>query len=327
MSIELVYAVILNWNRRDDTLACLASLLAMEPPVFKAILVDNGSSDGTPGAVAERFPQVNVIVNDKNLGFAGGMNTGIEAALQAGAAWVLILNNDTLLAPDMLGALLGVARQDPAIGIVAPKIYYAQPVDRIWYAGAMRRRWYPGFAFPGYGQKDHPRYDRRRDVDYATGCGMLVRAAVLRRVGLFDQATFFMYHEDLDLSERVQRAGYRIVYAPRARMWHKESASTAPLSPEKWYYLARYVVPFFQRYYRWPRLAAGLYAAYVIGRELVKGRLGVIRPFVRGTYDGLIGSSTQSSPALSSSQLEGSWDRDHNQATWYDEEDQLAEES
>jgi hypothetical protein len=290
MNTEPVYAVILNWNRREDTLACLASLWAMEPPVSRAVLVDNASTDGTPGAVAGQFPQVDVIVNDQNLGFAGGMNVGIEAALRAGAAWVLILNNDTRLAPDMLGALLAVARHDPAIGIVAPKIYYAQPPDRIWYAGAMRRRWYPGFAFPGYGKRDHPRYDRRRDVDYATGCGMLIRASVLRRVGLFDQATFFMYHEDLDLSERVRRAGYRIVYAPGARMWHQESASTAPLSPQKWYYLARYIVPFFQRSYRWPRLAAGLYAAYVAGRELIKGRPGIIRPFLRGTYDGLRGA-------------------------------------
>jgi GT2 family glycosyltransferase len=287
MSTEPVYAVTLNWNRREDTLSCLASMRAMEPAPSTMILVDNASTDGTPRAVEARFPDVSVIVNGTNLGFAGGMNVGLRAALAAGAWAILVVNNDTTLAPDLLGVLLGALQEEEQIGIVAPKIYYAEPPDHIWYAGAMRRRWFPGFSFPGYGKPDSLRYSARRDVDYVTGCGFLARASVLRQVGIFDDASFFMYHEDLDLSERVRRAGYRIVYVPEARMWHKESASTAPLSAEKWYYLARYVVPFYRRYYRWPVVSLGLYAIYVILRECLKGHRQVVRPFFRGILDGV----------------------------------------
>lgn len=287
MSIDSVYVVILNWNRCQDTLDCLKSVLAMQPKAARVILVDNASSDGTPQTVAERFPQVRLLLNQTNLGFAGGMNVGIRAALEAGAEYLLLLNNDTVVAPDLLGRLLAVAAESDQVGIVAPKIYFAEPSDRIWFAGAMRRRWFPGFSFPGYGQPDAPRYNQRREVDYATGCGMLVPSRILHEIGLFDECTFFMYHEDLDLSERVRRAGYRIVYEPQARMWHRESASTAPLSPVKWYYMARYIVPFFRRYYRWPLAATLLYTAYVILREMWKHRPELVVPYLRGISDGL----------------------------------------
>jgi len=287
MSTEPVHVVTLNWNRKKDTLACLDSVLAMEPPPSEVILVDNGSSDGTPRAVAESFPQVRVLVNEENLGFAGGMNVGLRAALDAGASFILILNNDTLVAPDLLQRLVETAREDERIAMTAPKIYYADSPEQIWYAGAMRRRWLPGFSFPGYGKEDAPRYSRRRDVDFATGCGLLVRAEALRNAGLFDETHFFMYHEDLDLSERIRRSGYRIVYVPQARMWHKESASTDPMSPHKWYYLARYIVPFFRRYYRWPVPALAMYTLYVVARELLKGHPGVIPAFLKGMRDGL----------------------------------------
>jgi GT2 family glycosyltransferase len=286
MSTDLIHAVTLNWNRKQDTLDCLASVLAMEPRPTEVILVDNGSSDGTPRAVAEHFPQVRVIANEKNLGFAGGINVGLRAALDAGAAYILMLNNDTLVSQDLLDLLVTTAEEDQRIGIVTPKILYTDPPDRIWYAGGKRRRWWPGFSFPGYGKRDAARYSRRRDVELATGCGLLVRAAALRKVGLFDEASFFMYHEDLDLSERIRRAGYRIVYEPQARMWHKESASTTPLSPQKWYYLARYIVPYFERYYRWPMPSLALYALYVTLRELLKGHARVIPAFWKGIFDG-----------------------------------------
>ena len=309
MSADATFAVTLSWNHLDNTLACLASIAHLAPAPAHTILVDNGSTDGTPQAVADRFPRVEIRVNDRNLGFAAGMNVGLQAALAAGADFVLMLNNDTLVAPNLLGVLLATAAADPRIGLVTPKIYYADPLrsaplrsatgcrantgcqanppDRLWYAGAMRRRWLPGIAFPGYGRPDALRYDRVRDVDYVTGCGLLARSATLRDVGCFDSATFFMYHEDLDLSERVRRAGYRIVYQPQARMWHKESASTAPLSPEKWYYLAKYIVPFYRRYYRRPGPALALYTLWVAARETAKGHIRVIPSFLRGIRDGV----------------------------------------
>lgn len=293
MKPERVWAVTLSWNRKADTLACLESLLSMDPPADGIILVDNASTDGTPQAVASLFPSVKVLVNDENLGFAGGMNVGLRAAMASGAFYVFLLNNDTWVAPDILAQLLSVASESDTIGAVAPKIYYAEPPDQIWYAGAWRRRWFPSFSFPGYGKPDADRYSQRRDVDFATGCGLLLRGDLFDHVGLFDDATYFMYHEDLDLSERIRQKGYRIVYAPQARMWHKESASTAPLAPDKWYHLARSIVPFFRRYSRCPMVTVLLYALYVIVRECLKGHPQVIAPLVRGTYDGLRAQGTR----------------------------------
>ncbi|HSJ55658.1 MAG TPA: glycosyltransferase family 2 protein [Anaerolineae bacterium] len=287
MISEATCAVILNWNRREETLACLASVTCMVPAPGRIILVDNASTDGSVEAVAAAYPGVDVVRNEANLGFAGGMNVGLRAALEGGASYILALNNDTLVSPHLLARLTDGFSGTPNAGMVVPKIYYADPPDRIWYAGAMRRRWFPGFDFPGYGKRDAPRYNRPRQVDYATGCGLLVRASVLETVGLLDETTFFMYHEDLDLSERVRRAGYRIVFKPDARMWHVESASTAPDAPVKWYYLSRYIVPFFRRYYRLPAVSLTLYTLYVVVRELLKGKPRHVAPFLHGIRDGL----------------------------------------
>jgi hypothetical protein len=137
----------------------------------------------------------------------------------------------------------------------------------------------------GFGQKDGPAYDVQREVDFATGCAMLVKREVFERVGLFDPA-FFMYHEDYDFSARVRRGGYRIVYVPQAVVWHKVSASTGEESPLKWYYLGKYIAPFYFKHCRLPRLSLALFALWVLARETVKGNARHLGAYVRGLRDG-----------------------------------------
>ncbi len=278
--LPLVYVVILNWNRREDTLNCLHAVLSMDYAPMHVLLVDNASSDGTVEAVRQAFPQVEVLVNPQNLGFAGGMNQGLGVAVQRAAPYVLLLNNDTVVEEDMLRRLVETAGGDSRIGIVSPYIYYPGR-KRVWFAGAYRRRFWPGIRMPGYGLKDRPRYHRRRYTDYVTGCAMLLRSETVRQVGFFE-TDYFMYHEDLDLCERVRRAGWRIVLEPTAVMEHIGSASTGERSPEKWFYLARCIVPFYQRYYRWPRLSLAFYVAWVVLRETVKGNVAVLPAYLRG---------------------------------------------
>lgn len=279
-----VCVVVLNWNRRDDTLACLDSVLAMSYPAMDVLLVDNASTDGTVEAVRQAFPRVEVRVNPTNLGFAAGVNEGLRVALQGQAGYILLLNNDTLVAPDMLERLVRAAENDPTIGIVSPLIYYPGRT-KVWFAGAYRRRFWPGISTPGYGFRDRARHHRWRDIDYATGCAMLLRPQLLREIGLFDP-TYFMYHDDLDLCERARRAGWRIVLEPSAQMEHHSAASTGERSPEKWFFLGRYIVPFYRRYYRWPRLSLVLYAGWVCLREVLKGNWKVVRHFLRGVVGG-----------------------------------------
>ncbi len=290
----LIYVVIVNWNRADDTIECLKSLAGSDYSSYRSLVVDNGSTDGSPDAIRAAFPSPpsvppnfrgEVIANEDNLGFARASNIGIEHALQQGADYVLLLNNDTLVDKRLLTELVAVGESDPQIGMLVPKIYYHGEEGRLWSGGAQWRRFPPRVTIIGFGREDGPAYSVQREVDYATGCAMLVKREVFERVGMFDPA-FFMYHEDYDFSARVRRGGYRIVYVPQAVMWHKGSASTGERSPLKWYYLGKYIAPFYLKNCRPPRLSLALFVLWVLARETVKGNARYLGSYLRGLRDG-----------------------------------------
>ena len=221
-----VATVVLSWNGRDDTLACLESLSRMDWPCHSAIVVDNGSQDGTPEAVREAHPDATVIATGRNLGFAEGNNVGLRAALDAGADYVLVLNNDTVVAPDLLRELVGEAERRPDAGAICPLIYYLDPPDRIWYAGARfdARRGHNG-RHTGYGERDVGQYDRVREIGRATGAAMLVRREVIEEVGFLD-GELFLQVEDVEWSLRMRGAGWRVFFAPSGKVWHRVSVCT-----------------------------------------------------------------------------------------------------
>ena len=231
-----VAVVLVSLNGRDYTLDCLRSLQETETPEVRTILVDNGSTDGTADAVEAAFPEVQVLRQVTNTGFAEGNNIGIRAALEAGADWVLILNNDTTIAPDTIARMIEVATASPDIGVVCPLILYADPPDRIWYAGRDfdPRRGYHGSPW-GLGDTDTGQYAGVNDVDTATGCAMLMPAAALERVGLMDPA-LFLYLEDIDWCLRFREAGYRVVVAGDARVWHAVSSAGGGENNDSVYY-------------------------------------------------------------------------------------------
>ncbi|HXV12659.1 MAG TPA: glycosyltransferase family 2 protein [Candidatus Krumholzibacteria bacterium] len=220
-----VVVVVLTWNGRALTMDCLRSLEAVATPNVRVMVVDNASTDGTAAAIRERYGErVEVVENASNLGYAGGNNVGIRRALDQGARFVLLLNNDTTVAPDFVDQLLG-ATLDPAIGIAAPKIYFAEPPDRIWYAGGEISLWRGAARHAGIREHDRGQHDTARDVDYASGCALLARREVFERVGLLDES-YRAYFEDADLCLRAARAGFRVRYVPTAQVWHRISAST-----------------------------------------------------------------------------------------------------
>jgi len=222
-----VWVVILNWNGLADTLACLESLAACDVAGAKLqlLVIDNASASNPSEAITTRFPAVEVVCSSRNLGFAGGCNLGIERALQAGADYVLLLNNDTVVAPDFLAQLLAYAQQNPRAGIVAPLICEADRPEYVQSRG--------GRVLLALGQAYHCDSGQLRShvsaipssVGYASGCCMLIPAHMLRATGGFAEL-FFAYFEDVDLSLRVQRLGYETVCVPTSVIWHKESAST-----------------------------------------------------------------------------------------------------
>lgn len=214
-----VAILVLCYNGSSDTLACLASLRQLDYPQADVIVLDNASQDGTPAKVRAAFPEVVVIENGANLGFAAGNNVGLRYALAQGYAYVLLLNNDTEVAPDFLSLLVAAAEAEPQVGALGPMIYYYDAPTRIWSAGG-QIDWQRGLCRMVGEEEDTGQYTQPREVDFVTGCALLMRRSALERAGLLDER-FFMYFEESEWCVRVNRAGMQIRFIPQARVWHK----------------------------------------------------------------------------------------------------------
>ncbi|MDQ7063500.1 MAG: glycosyltransferase family 2 protein [candidate division KSB1 bacterium] len=251
-----VFILLVNWNGKADTLACLESLQQVNYANKTIVVVDNGSSDGSVEAIRRRFPEVRLIRNEHNERFARANNQSMQLALQEGADYVLLLNNDTLVDAEFLRHLVNRAESDPAIGMVGGKIYYAEPADRLWFVGGGVDLWRGRIWHHGLRQEDRGQFDQPRDVDYITGCCVLVRRACIETIGLLDES-YYIYGEDVDWSFRARQAGFRLVYEPKAKIWHKISSSSGgPRTPEgltgfKVFHKVRSMLKFFWKHARW----------------------------------------------------------------------------
>jgi GT2 family glycosyltransferase len=221
-----VGAVVVSWNRRQDTLACLRSLAGADWQPLDIVVVDNGSQDGSADAVRAEFPQAELVALGRNTGFAGGSNAGIARALERGAEHVLLVNNDCEVEPDAVAALVDAARARPGAASLGAKILYAERPDLIWFAGARfdPRRGYNGRP-AAYRARDGDRFGGVLETDVACGAALLIPRAVLERVGLLDER-LFAYSEDVDWSLRARRAGYRHYVVGASRVRHRVSLSS-----------------------------------------------------------------------------------------------------
>ena len=286
-----VACIVLNLNGGDVLREALHSIKAMKYPRFSIIVVDNGSHDGSQDMVRSLFAGSTLIENESNLGFGEGNNVGIRHALDStGQAfdWVLLLNNDVVAAPDMLSELMKVAVADSTIGIAAPKIYYHSRPDILWYAGGNVNYWTGIVSHRGVGERDTGRYDRVEDTEYISGCAMLIRRPVLENVGLFDPVYSPAYSEDADLSTRTSRAGYRLVYVPQAKLWHKVSSySGGGTSALKTRLKVEHNLIYMKRYARWyhwltiPWCVGGL-ALVFVAKQIATGNFAIVGALAQG---------------------------------------------
>ena len=286
-----VAVVVLCWNGRADTIACLGSLERMRWERLSMIVVDNGSTDGTIDAVREQFPDVTAIRSEENVGFAEGNNVGLRAALDAGADYVLLLNNDTLADEGLLDALVGEARRRPDAGALCPLIRYVDPPDRIWYAGA---RFDPRASHngrhTGYGERDTGQYHSVREIGRATGAAMLVPREVVERVGYLDHRLFLQV-EDVEWSLRMRAAGYRILFVPDGQVRHHVSvASGGERAPDTAYYEMRNSLYVCARHapLRWPgrvRRELGMLAVHLLHARLAPRPVENARAVMAGWRD------------------------------------------
>ena len=232
-SLPHITIVILNWNRKADTLECLDSIKRLTYPSFSVILVDNGSTDGSPDAIehwSDGEIPVTLIRNEKNLGFVGGSNQGMRHALATDTDYVFLLNNDTVVKPDVLNILVQVAERSEEIGMVGPKIYQYGKGNILDSAGTRTIPWLAQGFLIGHGEEDHGQYDYPADLPYVTGTALLVKRAVLEQVGMMDE-DYFCYFDDFDWGMKAREAGYKLYLEPKAVIHHKGSQTAGLNGP------------------------------------------------------------------------------------------------
>lgn len=262
--MKSVSVSILNFNGKKNTLECIESLKKIDSSKFNLniIVVDNGSIEdfflkgGKWGNT-----NLEIIRNEKNLGFSGGQNVGIKHALKNGADCVLILNNDTYVDKNFLDELLRVSQSYETSGILVPKIYFAPHFEfhknkytqeeqgRVfWYAGG-KMDWDNVIGHHrGVDEVDKGQYEKIEETELATGCCMLIKKEVLEDIGLFDDK-FYLYYEDADLSMRASRIGFKIFYVPSSIIWHKNAGSAGGSGSKlQDYYITRNRLLFGMRY-------------------------------------------------------------------------------
>ncbi|MBI4517291.1 MAG: glycosyltransferase family 2 protein [Deltaproteobacteria bacterium] len=294
MTTPKVAIVILNWNGRDDVLNCVATLPRLTYPNYVATVVDNASSDGSVAALRERFAQQRVLVMEKNLGFCGGNNRGIQDALAQGAEYVLLLNNDTELHPQLVTELVRAAETDPQIAAVGAKNLRMENRAEVW--GAYGELTYGKELVRVVGQDavDGPAFSGMRDADWVIGNGIMMSRKAIEAVGGFDEG-FFGYHEDVDWCMRARKQGFRIVFNGDAVIYHKGFGAAHPGRPIPFpvlYFLGRNGIFFARKHgtlWQRARLTVLFFAdltrlliAGVIRRERLKPYLWLLRGFVDG---------------------------------------------
>jgi hypothetical protein len=288
-------AITVNWNRADDTIDCLNSLEVSGVDPSRIIVVDNGSSDGSPEKVRERMPSVIVMEMDENLGYIKGVNRGISRALELGARNILLINNDATVSGDAVGGLMEAFENHGSAGILGPKILY-HDMDRIWFAGGrFDRRW--GFSTHPHMDGPDDLDDREERVDFVTGCIMLVRSEVFEDIGLFDE-DLWMYAEDLDFCLEAGAVGWESWYIPSSVGYHKVSASSGvkgsnTMTPMRSYYYARNMMVVVHRLpwkeKRFTRLLGQFLVRfpYYTMQITLQGVRGGLRAYAKGLVDGL----------------------------------------
>jgi GT2 family glycosyltransferase len=292
-----VAIVILTWNGKSDILHCLSTLPCIRYPNWSATVVDNASTDGTCEAIRAAYPAQRVLVMEKNLGFCGGNNRGIRDALERGADYVLLLNNDTELHPDLLDELVRVAHSDVHIGAVGTKNIVMDDHRLVWGAYAELRYDTDLVRLIGARQPDGPEYSCVKDVDSVIGNGLLMARAAVDKVGGFDER-FFGYHEDVDWCARARQQGFRIVYNGRAIIYHRgfgAARADAKMPFPALYFLGRNSILFARKHASRVQLSKFVFLFFtgIAWRMMANiwrgGRMKSHLWLVRGFADGVVG--------------------------------------
>ncbi len=250
LSTPHVTLVIANWNRKQHTLECLESVAGIDYPSYSIVVVDNGSTDGSPEAI-ERWScsnkPVSLIRHAENMGFVKGSNVGIRHALKTATEYFFLLNNDTIVNPDALTKLVATAEHAEHVGMVGPKIYQHGKNNVLDSAGTRTIPWLAQGFLVGHGEEDRGQHDNPSDMPYITGTALLISRAVIEKVGLMDEV-YFHFFDDFDWGYRARKAGFRLAFVPAAVIHHKGSKTAGLGSPFYMRHMARSRVLFARKH-------------------------------------------------------------------------------
>ncbi len=305
MNHPKVSIIILNWNGLGDTIECLESVKGITYHNYEVIVVDNGSSGNDAQVLKEKFGDwAHIIENDKNYGFCGGNNIGMRYALDnLYPDYFVMLNNDTIVDPELVTELVKVTEADLAIGVAGARMYYYDEPDRSFPFRGKAEFWH-GYVVKMLrlawdkikGRVDNRQGELIREMDWVPGTCFLIKKKSVEDIGLFDE-NYFCYMDEIDYCIRAGKAGYKIVYVPEAKFWHKFKQSSRKVTGFSCYYAVRnrfrllrkhakrwqywwFMVYFFGLHF-W--LATGYYLIF-------RHNLRLLLSFYRGVRDGLFNS-------------------------------------
>lgn len=232
----LISVITVNYNHSDVTCDLIESLNKISYPNIEIIVIDNCSPNDDPIVIKRKFPNIILVQNPINYGFAAGNNYGL---MRAQGKYILLLNNDTVVEKGFIEPLLEKLESDSKIGAVSPKIKFFHTPDTIQYAGftPINTRTMRNFSI-GYKEVDKGQYDQDKETAYAHGAAMMVPMEIVKEIGMMAYV-FFLYYEEADWCARIKKAGFKMFYVHNSLIYHKESISTGKLSPMKIYYLNR----------------------------------------------------------------------------------------
>ncbi|WP_114750865.1 glycosyltransferase family 2 protein [Pleomorphovibrio marinus] len=300
MDKPLISVITVNYNGLEHTIGMLASFQKVTYPHFEIIVVDNASKED-PSPLLDAFPEVKLIKNKENQGFAGGNNRGLE---EANGEYFFLINNDTEVFPDVLDNLILRCQNNPKVGLVCPKIRYYESPKIIQFAGYTNINPITGRGKGiGFQEIDKGQYDQAYITHLAHGAAMFIPKKVVEDVGLMAEF-FFLYYEELDYCERIKKAGYEIWYEPAACILHKESMSVGKNSLLKTYYMSRNRWVFLRRNVPWPLFlfTASYYFMVAIPKSLVnfaiKREWDHLKAYWRGFMGSFLLKSLHDNPVL-----------------------------
>jgi GT2 family glycosyltransferase len=272
-----VLVIVLNYGGWQDTVACLYSLQALAYPAWQLLVVDNASPDSSVQEIRQAFPNVELLINERNLGFGAGNNQGLARAIDRGYKYAWVLNNDTRVEPNSLSALVETAESDRRIAAVGSLIHAMVRPDELLAHGG-------GRFVSMWGHAYHVR-DGRHGLDYLTGASLLLRTEALREAGLFDERYFFLW-EDVDLSLRLQQAGWKLAVANSSRVWHRDGGTAAMGSPFRMEHHAIGLVLTLRSYATLPACSALPILLYYVYFACRRGSLSLLLAGLRGWLRG-----------------------------------------